>query len=149
MIRGKKRLSLCLISLAAMTFILSGCDKAINSSTDLLTAVASEPIPVQSGYDGNEEFCGTFGKIQYVAIKHQVHFNLKLAVLKENRQYLIDWQNNYVRGYTVGVFSTDHSGAIRRGSLKMFRAGEVRGIGVMIYYLNRFTPLGMQHFKPC
>ena len=100
-------------------------------------------------YDGNEQFCGTLGKIQYVAIKHQVHFNFNLSAENANRQYLIDWQNNTVRGYTVGVFLTDHSGAIRKGSLRMYRAGEVRGIGLMIYYLDRFTPVGTQHFKPC
>ena len=109
----------------------------------------SAAIPVQSGYDGNEQFCGTLGKIQYVAIKHQVHFNLILAKLKANRQYSIVWQNNRVRGYTVGVFSTDNPGAIRKGSLRMFGPGEVRGIGVMIYYLNVYTPVGIQRFKPC
>ena len=146
---GKKRLSLCLIMLIASTVTLGGCEKSTRAGTGLLTVVASEPIPVQSGYDGNEQFCGTLGKIQYVAIKHQVHFNFNLFAVKANRQYLIDWQNNTVRGYTVGVFLTDHSGAIRKGSLRMYRPGEVRGIGLMIYYLNRFTPVGMQHFKPC
>ena len=149
MIRGKKHLSLCLIFLAVSTVTLSGRVRTTRAGTSSLTTVASEPIPVQSGYDGNEQFCGTLGKVQYVAIKHQVHFNLNLAAMKANRQYRIDWQNNYVRGCTVGVFSTDHSGAIRSGSLRMFRAGEIRGIGLMIYYLDLYTPLGMQHFKPC
>ena len=136
-------------SLVVSTVSLSGCARVTNTGTGLLTAVSSEPIPVQSGYNGNEKFCGTLGKIQYVAIKQQVHFNFNLSAAKANRQYLIDWQNNNVRGYAVGVFSTDHSGAIRKGSLRMYRPGEVRGIGLMIYYLNRFTPVGMQHFKPC
>ena len=149
MIRGKQHLSFCLIFLAVATVTLSGCVRTTRAGTSSSTAVASEPIPVQSGYDGNEQFCGTLGKVQFVAIKHQVHFNLNLAAMKANRQYRIDWQNNAVRGYTVGVFSTDHSGAIRSGSLRMFRAGEVRGIGLMIYYLDVYTPLGMQHFKPC
>jgi len=146
---GEKRLGLCLIILIASTVTLSGCARVTNTNTELLATVTSAPIPVQSGYDGNEQFCGTLGKIQYVAIKHQVHFNFNLSAENANRQYLIDWQNNTVRGYTVGVFLTDHSGAIRKGSLRMYRAGEVRGIGLMIYYLDRFTPVGTQHFKPC
>lgn len=146
---GNKRLRLYLIILIASTVTLSGCARVTNTNTKLLATVTSAPIPVQSGYDGNEQFCGTLGKIQYVAIKHQVHFNFNLSAVKANRQYLIDWQNNTVRGYTVGVFLTDHSGAIRKGSLRMYRPGEVRGIGLMIYYLDRFTPVGTQHLKPC
>jgi|GEM_PF-1954005 len=146
---GKKRHSLSLIMLIASTVTLSSCARATIINTELSGTATSAPIPIQSGYDGNEQFCGTFGKIQYVAIKHQVHLNLSLAAVNADRQYSIVWQNNTVRGYTVGVFLTDHSGAIRKGSLRMYRPGEVRGIGLMIYYLDRFTPVGMQHFKPC
>ena len=136
-------------SLVVSIVSLSGCARVTNTDTELLATVTSAPIPVQLGYDGNEQFCGTLGKIQYVAIKHEVHFNLRLAAVEANREYSIDWQNNSVRGYTVGVFLTDHSGAIRKGSLRMYRPGEVRGIGLMIYYLDRFTPVGTQHFKAC
>lgn len=83
MIRGKKHLSLCLIFLAVSTVTLSGRVRTTRAGTSSLTTVASEPIPVQSGYDGNEQFCGTLGKVQYVAIKYLVHFNLNLAAMKE------------------------------------------------------------------
>lgn len=147
--RGKKRVALCFISVAASTVALSGCVGTTRAGTGLLAAITSAAIPVQSGYDGNEQFCGTLGKIQYVAIKQRVHLNLHLTAVKANRQYLIDWQNNDVRGYTVGVFSTDHSGAIRTGSLRLFRAGEVRGYGLRIYYLVGNVPSGVKHFEPC
>lgn len=111
-------------SLVVSTVSLSGCARITNTNTELLATVTSARIPVQLGYDGNEQFCGTLGKIQYVAIKHEVHFNLRLTAVKANREYSIDWQNNTVRGYTVGVFLTDHSGAIRKGSLRMYRPGE-------------------------
>ncbi len=111
--------------------------------------VASAPISVESGYDASERFCGTSGEIQYVALQKRVELQLTLTSEKPKRQYSVIWQNNKVRGYTIGVFLTDTSGAVRQGSLRLFRAGEVRGVGITIYYLVGNTPLGAQRFKPC
>jgi hypothetical protein len=115
----------------------------------LVRAVTSAPTSVQSGYDASERFCGTTGEIQYVALRKQVEIRASLTAEKPNRQYSVIWQNNKVRGYTIGVFSTNASGEIRPGSLRLFRAGEVRGVGVMIYYRVGNTLLGAERFKPC
>jgi hypothetical protein len=89
------------------------------------------------------------GEVQYVAIKRQVELKLILTPIRANRQYLVDWRNNNVRGYTIGVFSTDRVGAIRKGSVRMFRPGEVRGVGVDVYYLVGNTPSGLMRLTPC
>jgi len=111
--------------------------------------VTSPSIRVQSGYDKNEKFCGESGEILYEVNKNHVKLSLDLANLKSERQYQIDWRNNDVRGFAIGAFSTNNSGAIRDGSLKMFRAGEVRGIGILIYYLVGYDPAGLRRFNPC
>jgi hypothetical protein len=137
------------IILAALTFALSFSAVTAGAGVVLLPAVTSAPIATQSGYDASEQFCGTIGIIQYVAIKKRVELRIRLAAVKANRQYSVAWQNNAVRGYTIGVFSTTGSGAVRRGSLRLFRAGEVRGIGVPVYYLVGNAPHGLERFKPC
>jgi len=138
-----------LIVLAVLTGALSVSATTTGAGVVLLPAVTSAPIPVQSGYDAGEQFCGSVGVIQYVALKSRVELRLLLAAVKPNRQYSVDWQNNKVRGYTIGAFSTNGSGAVRRRSLRLFRPGEVRGIGVVIYYLVGNAPQGLERFKPC
>jgi hypothetical protein len=138
-----------LIILAALTVALSISATTTGAGVVLLPAITSAPIPVQSGYDASEQFCGTIGVIQYVALKERVELRLLLAAVKPNRQYSVDWRNNKVRGYTIGAFSTNGSGAARRGSLRLFRPGEVRGIGVMIYYQVGNAPSGVERFKSC
>jgi hypothetical protein len=144
-----KRLGPRLIILAALTGAFSVSATTNGAGVVLLRAITSAPIPVQSGYDVDEQFCGTFGVIQYEALKKRVELRLLLAPVKPNRQYSVDWQNNKVRGYTIGAFSTNGSGVVRRGSLRLFRPGEVRGIGVVIYSLVGNAPLGLERFKPC
>ena len=78
-------------------------------------------------------------------VKLRVHF----AALRANRQYSVIWRNNAVRGYTIGVFSTTSSGSVRMGSLRLFRPGEVRGIGVEVYFLVGLVASGMKKLAPC
>ncbi len=110
--------------------------------------VVSAPISVQSGYDGSEQFCGTIGVVQYVALKSHVKLAVHFTALRANRQYSIVWRNNEVRGYTIGAFSTTSSGSVRKGSLRLFRPG-VRGIGIEVYFLVGLAASGMKRFAPC
>jgi hypothetical protein len=126
-------------------FGLGGTSRA--TSTPPL--VYSQRVPVQSGFDRSENFCGTTGTIRYSASEHQVQLGVRVSTLKPERQYLIDWLNNNVRGYSIGAFLTDRLGSVAKGSLKMYRAGEVRAEGLRIYYLVRNTPTGWQRFEPC
>ena len=60
----------------------------------------------------------------------------------------MDWINNAVRGYTVAAFTTDDRGRAEAGSVRMFRPGEVKAIGL---HLTRTdidsTVLGQ--LRPC
>jgi hypothetical protein len=132
---------------AALTPAFSG--SATATAMGSRPGVTSAPIPVQSGYDESEQFCGMMGVVQYVAIEKRVELRLRLAAVKANRQYSVAWQNNKVRVYTIGVFSSNGAGDVRRGSVRLFRPGEVRGIGVVIYYLVGDTSLGLERFRPC
>jgi NADPH-dependent ferric siderophore reductase len=78
-----------------------------------------------------------------------VAIKLFLTPMKPDRQYSVAWRNNKVRGYTIGVFSTNRSGDVRRGSVRMFRPGEVRGVGIDVYYHEGNTPSGLVRLMPC
>jgi hypothetical protein len=144
-----KRVALYLCTLILSMGTLSACGSPTRATKKLLHVVTSASIRVQSGFDSNERFCGALGDIQYLATGQQVALSLHLAELKADRQYSIAWQNNKVRGYTVGTFSTNDSGVVRAGSLRLFRAGEVRGIGVLIYNLVGSTSQNSIYFKAC
>jgi hypothetical protein len=147
--RRTKHFGLFVIILAVSTISLSGCARTTRTETILLPAVTSAAIPVQSGFNSNEQFCGALGTIQYLVTKGQFKLRLHFAAAKANRQYEIVWRNNKERGYTVGAFSTNASGAVRQVSLRLFRAGEVRAIGLRIYYLVKYKAEGVRNFKPC
>jgi len=147
--RRTRHLGLCVMIAAVSTIALSGCARTTGADTTLLTAVTSASLPVQSGFDHNEQFCGALGTIQYLVTKNKFKLRLHLAAAKATRQYEIVWRNNDVRGYTVGAFSTDASGDVRQASLKIFRPGEVRGVGLRIYYLVNYQAVGVRNFKPC
>jgi hypothetical protein len=102
------------VVVAALSLALSVFAATISAGLVTLSAVTSAPIPVQSGYDESELFCGPVGEVQYVAIGRKVELRLILTPIKASRQYLVDWRNNKVRGYTIGVFSTDRLGVVRR-----------------------------------
>jgi hypothetical protein len=147
--RTTKHVGLYVVILAVSTFTLSGCATTTGADTTLLPAVTSRSIPVQSGFNRDERFCGALGTIQYLVTKDYFKLRLHLAAAKADRQYEIVWRNNNVRGYTIGAFSTDAAGAVRQRSLKLFRAGEVRAIGLRIDYLVKYKTEGMQNFRPC
>jgi hypothetical protein len=138
-----------LVTVAALSLAFSVLATTVSGGLVALPTFTSAPIPVQSGYDVSELFCGTIGEVQYVASKEHVELRLILTPIKANRQYVVAWRNNNVRGYTIGVFSTNGSGDVRRGSVRMFRPGEVRGIGVDIYYLVGNSPIGLVRLTPC
>jgi hypothetical protein len=144
-----KRISLCLLALVASSVTFGAWQAVSGAGASSLSAITSASVPVQSGYDVDEQFCGPLGEIHYVATKHDVKISLDLTAAKARRQYEIIWRNNNVRGYTIGAFSTTNTGVVQRGTLKLFRPGEVRGVGVRIYYLVGFNPAGVQNFKPC
>lgn len=132
-----------------MTVALSVTAIGAASGAASLPVVTSAPIPVQSGFDGSEQFCGTIGVVQYVALKSHVKLRVHFTALRANRQYSIVWRNNAVRGYTIGAFSTTSSGSVRKGSLRLFRPGEVRGIGIEVYFLVGLVASGVERFAPC
>ncbi len=94
-------------------------------------------------------FCRTDGTVKYSVVKHTVTITANLHNLAKSKQYSLIWQNNSVRGYTVGAFETTSTGTVAPDSLRLFRAAETHGIGVMVYYLVGVNPKAILHFKPC
>jgi hypothetical protein len=148
-IRGVGNFSPRLIIVVVLALSLSAFAATVSAGMVAIPGVTSAPIPVQSGYDASELFCGAIGEIQYLAKNGDVELRLFLTPVKADRQYSVAWRNNKVRGYTIGVFSTNRSGEVRRGSVRMFRPGEVRGIGIYVYYVVGNTPSGLVRLMPC
>ena len=137
------------IIVVVLALSLSAFAATVSAGLVAIPGVTSAPIPVQSGYDASELFCGATGEIQYLAKNREVELKLFLTPMKPDRQYSVAWRNNKVRGYTIGVFSTNRSGDVRRGSVRMFRPGEVRGVGIDVYYHEGNTPSGLVRLMPC
>jgi hypothetical protein len=144
-----KRASLCVLAVVASSIALGVWPAVTSADASSLTTITSAPMPVQSGYDASEQFCGPLGEIRYVVEKKDFRLSLQLRAAKAHRQYEIIWRNNNVRGYTIGAFSTNDAGNVRPATLRMFRPGEVRGAGVRIYFMVGNYAKGVQNFKPC
>lgn len=133
------------LSSAAAVALLSMC---ISSPAGAASG-ASATTPLQNGYAKNETFCSSHGTVSYRVTKKVVTIAVDVHSLRPKKQYSLAWQNNNVRGYTIGVFETTSTGAVTTGSLRVFRDAETHGIGVMVYYLPGVNPKAILHFKPC
>lgn len=109
----------------------------------------SATTSLQNGYAKNETFCDGHGIVDYRVTKKTVTITVGLHSLTPKKQYSLAWQNNNVRGYTIGVFVTTSTGSVSTGTLRLFRDAEARGIGVVVYYLSGIDPQAILHFKPC
>jgi hypothetical protein len=109
----------------------------------------SATTPLQNGYAKNETFCNRHGTVTYRVMKKVVVITVDLHSLTPKKHYSLDWQNNNVRGYTIGAFKTTSTGAVATGSLRLFRDAELHGIGVLVYYLSGVNPKAILHFRPC
>jgi len=122
-------------------------------------AVNASSVPVQTGYDGNENFCAASGKsfrgsIEYRVGSGRATIQVDLRRLPKKALIGIDWSNNTVRGYLIGTVRTDGRGDAIGRSAKLFRAGETRGYRLVLTWpddnhaLGNLWPCGPPSIRP-
>ena len=92
-------------------------------------------VPVESGYGMSEPFCAIpslSGRITYEVIDGEATLLLNVRGLPHDETIGVDWLNNNVRGYLVATFATDGRGGAIQESLRIFRPGEVKGLGLVL-----------------
>ena len=108
-------------------------------------------VDVQSGYASDEEFCATApltGTIRYTVNQGVATFAFDVGGLPHRSVIAVEWINDAVRGYTVAAFNTDAGGRAQTDSLRMFRPGEVKAIGLRLTTADTAsTALGQ--LRPC
>lgn len=123
------------LTLVACSALTASCGGGTTSSSSTTTPNAHISTPVQSGFGQDEDFCAQrplHGTIEYLAIKGNVTMEVKVEGLPPKSPVAIDWANNTVRGYEVGLVATDTSGTSIPSSLNLFRPGETRGYKIVL-----------------
>jgi hypothetical protein len=129
------------VSLAIGTVSLASCGSAsnlrsISSTTASVTSPSDLTItPVQSGFGGHQYFCAQqplIGDIEYTGVSGEVVMHLDVRGLPSKAPVYVNWLNNTVRGYVIGVFSTDNGGSAVPTSLHLYRQGEQRGYEIIL-----------------
>jgi hypothetical protein len=110
-----------------------------------------QTTPVQTGFGGAQDFCAQQplrGGIRYGAQGGRASMQVDVRGLPPRKVLAIDWANNTVRGYTVGVVDTDRQGATIPGSVRLFRPGETRGYKVVLT-TSASVPTTLGTLWPC
>jgi hypothetical protein len=101
-------------------------------------------------FDHRESFCArppAGGHIRYVAAGHHVTLTLAVSGLPHHTDLGVGWHNTHsARGYTIASFRTDDRGRGKQRTLRMFRAGEVKG---SMLYLATGSGAVVAKLKPC
>ena len=129
------------VGLAIGTVSLASCSSAstrpsVSSTTVSVTSPSDlATTPVQSGFDGHQYFCAQqplTGDIEYNGMSGNVVMHLDVRGLPSQVPVYLNWLNNTVRGYVIGVFSTDDGGSAVPTSLHLYRPGEQRGYEIIL-----------------
>lgn len=108
-------------------------------------------VDVQGGYASDEKFCATApltGTIRYMVSQGVATFALGVGGLPRRSVIAVEWINDAVRGYTVAAFNTDASGRAETDSLRMFRPGEVKAIGLRLTTADTAST-AVGQLRPC
>jgi len=141
------------LAIVGVAIVLASCGGGVATSTNSpsMTKTANlSSIPVQSGYNGNEDFCAQQpfgGTIEYRVSSGRATIRVALRRLPKTALVGIEWSNNTVRGYLVGTVRTDGRGNSIPGSEKLFRTGESRGYRIVLTWPNDNQALG--NLWPC
>ena len=134
-VRSSMRLGLAMI---VGTIVLGSCGGVashVSSPSTTTKAADLSSMPVQSGYDRNEDFCaqGSFGgTIRYRVSSGRATIRVALRRLPKAALVGIEWSNNTVRGYLIGTVRTDRRGNSIPGSERLLRIGESRGYRIVL-----------------
>ena len=142
------------LAIVGVVIVLASCagggGATSTHSPSTTKTVNLSSIPVQSGYDGNEDFCAQqsfAGTIEYRVSSGRATIRVALRRLPKTALVGIEWSNNTVRGYLVGTVRTDGRGNSIPGSEKLFRTGESRGYRIVLTWPNDNHSLG--NLWPC
>ncbi len=136
-----------------VTIVLGSCGGVashVSSSSSTTKLANPSSMPVQSGYDRNEDFCaqGPFGGIiDYRVNSGRATIRVALRRLPKAALVGIEWSNNTVRGYLIGTVRTDRRGNSIPGSERLFRTGESRGYRIVLTWPDDNEALG--NLWPC
>ncbi len=123
------------LTLALCSALIASCGGGASSSSSTMTPTTDISIPVQSGFGQDQDFCAQrplHGTIEYRASKGNATMDVMVEGLPPKSLVIVDWANNTVRGYEVGVIATDTGGLSIPSSLHLFRPGETRGYKIVL-----------------
>jgi hypothetical protein len=147
--RARLRVGLSLVfTLTAPACAESGGGRAAPPTTG---SAAPYVVSIQGGYASDEQFCALAplsGSVRYSTRQGSATFELDVGGLPPQSLIAIDWINNAVRGYTVAAFDTDGNGQSETSSLRMFRPGEAKAIGLHLTTTNIASPV-LGQLRPC
>jgi hypothetical protein len=142
------------IGLAAILLLvpLTACSGggATTSASSTTQAKGRASIPVQSGFDGDENFCAQHplnGQIEYRVSSGRASMRIAVGGLPSNAYVGIDWVNNTVRGYLVGSVRTDNRGDSEPNTVNLLRPGETRGYKIILTSPDNIHVVG--NLWPC
>jgi hypothetical protein len=120
-----------------MVVLICACSShTTNRPVSLLGVPSSnQTIALYGGYPDTESFCAEkplVGRIVYKVLGSDVTLLLGVNGLPHKQLVNLAWRNNDVRGYVVASFVSDTHGQAIQSSLRFFRPGEVRGVGLVV-----------------
>lgn len=138
---------------SVIVLALAACSTTGTSTSSSTAPIrpANRSVAVGGGYGGRENFCADAplkGQILYDGTGGYAALSLSVAGLPPNRLVGLNWQNNDVRGYLIASFQTGPTGRSRQSTLRVFRPGEVRGIGLVLTGSGDQAPV-LGRLAPC
>lgn len=139
------------LALGGISLFIASCGGSATTSPSSTTQARNQAsTEVQSGFDGNEDFCAQQplkGQIEYRVSSGRASMHVAVSGLPLNAFVGIDWANNTVRGYLVGSVRTDSRGASRPNSVNLYRPGETRGYRIVLTWPDDNHAVG--NLWPC
>ena len=142
LVRSSLKLGLLIVS---VTTLIASWDGAGSASPPNRLTASESSVPVQSGYEGNENFCAQQplnGTLAYRVSSGRASIRVALRGLPKRVLVGIDWSNNAARGYLIGTIRSDGHGGSIPGSEKLFRPPESRGYKVILTWPTNKKTLG-------
>jgi hypothetical protein len=124
--------SALVVSLVACS---GGSTTAKRTSPTFRIPAPNQKVAIETGYSETESFCAQTpltGGVMYKVKSSEASLDLYLSGLPKEALVGLDWRNNDVRGYLIAAFFTDSHGHAIQSSLRFFRPGEVKGVGLVV-----------------
>jgi hypothetical protein len=128
-----------------------GAGSGSHAITGTASGLPGATVSVKSEFAGSETFCASkplSGTITYEVAAGEARMALGVGGLPASSTVLINWLNNPIRGYVIGVFRTNSAGLSVTSSTRLYRPGETRGHEIRLTSSDaQGTVLGV--LRPC